>query len=286
MATRAGPEVKTETNLRATLRRFAYGLLVAVTLGALVVGKVEIYVFDGFKGLVGDVVAPIVDAMAAPLRLVRVLGDHLGGIGVLAEENAELRVENARLLQWQTLARRLDSENRELRALLKLELDAAATAVAARALEDTGGAFARSLLLNAGRRQGVARDQTVISGDGLVGRIMQVGARASRALTIVDGRSRIPVLVGKERHRAILVGDNGPRPHLRFLPRGILPSEGDAVITSGRSGVFPAGLPVGEVVSVDSSEPRVRAHVDWGRLEFVRIVDYGADDGLELADGR
>lgn len=286
MATRAGPEVRTETNLRATLRRFAYGFLVAVTLVALVVGKMEVYVFDSFKGLVGDAVTPIVDAMAAPFRLVRVLGGHLGGIGVLAEENAELRVENARLLQWQSLARRLEGENRELRALLKLELDAAATAVAARALEDTGGAFARSLLLNAGTRQGVGRDQTVISGEGLVGRIMQVGARASRALTVMDGRSRVPVLVGKERYRAILAGDNGLRPHLLFLPRGIRPSDGDTVITSGRGGVFPAGLPVGEVVSADSSVPRVRAYVDWGRLEFVRIVDYGAGDGLELADGR
>ncbi len=272
---RAGPEVKAETPVQATLRRAMFALLVTIALGALVIGKAEVYVFDWVKSAVGDLLAPVLHTVTVPVRAARDIGSNLGRITALTEENARLREENERLRQWQALARRLDGQNRELRRLLRFDPGEEVRTVAARVIADTGGPYARSLLMDAGRRHGVRADQAVVSGEGLVGRVMSAGLRSARVLLITDRRSHVPVLAGPRRVHAILVGDNGARPYLRFLPRNAALAPGDAIVTSGRGGVFPPGLPVGDIgiATPSGGSIEVVPHVDWTRLEFVRAID-------------
>jgi len=283
---RAGPEVKAETPVQATLRRAMFVLLVTIALGALVIGKAEVYVFDWVKGAVGDLLAPVLHAVTVPVRAARDVGSNLGRVAALTEENSLLRAENARLRQWQMLARRLDGQNRELRRLLRFDAGEEVRTIAARVIADTGGPYARSLLMDAGGRQGVRPEQAVISAEGLVGRVMSAGVRSARVLLITDRRSHVPVLAGPNRVHAILVGDNGIRPHLRFLPRNAALAPGDVVVTSGRGGVFPPGLPVGDVGTAVKSGGGVEVvpHVDWTRLEFVRVVDRGVADFTSLVE--
>ena len=283
---RAGPEVKAETPVQATLRRAMFALLVTVALVALIVGKAEVYIFDWVKSAVGDLLAPVLHTVTVPVRAARDIGSNLGRVAALTEENAQLRAENARLRQWQVLARRLDGQNRELRRLLRFVPGEEVRTVAARVIADTGGPYARSMLMDAGSRQGVRPDQAVISGEGLVGRVMSAGVRSARVLLITDRRSHVPVLAGPNRVHAILVGDNGTRPHLRFLPRNAALASGDAIVTSGRGGVFPPGLPVGDVGTaiLSGSGVEVVPHVDWTRLEFVRVIDRGIPDFAALTE--
>ncbi len=275
---RAGPEVKAETPVRATLRRALFALLVAASMGALIIGKAEVYVFDGLKGAVGDLLAPVLDAVTAPVRAARAVGGNLGRIAALTEENGRLRAENARLRQWRALARRLDGQNRELQRLLSLEPGGEVRMVTARVIADTGGPYARSLLIDAGRRQGVRPDGAVISGEGLVGRVIWAGMRSARILLITDRRSQVPVLAGPNRVHAILVGDNDARPYLRFLPRNAAIAPGDVIVTSGHGGLFPPGLPVGDAGATRRPDGglAVLPHVDWTRLQFVRVVERSA----------
>jgi len=283
---RARPEVKAETPVQATLRRAMFVLLVTLSLGALVIGKAEIYVFDWVKSAVGDLLAPVLDAVAMPVRTARELGANIGRVSALTEENARLRAENAQLRRWQALARRLDGQNRELRRLLDFDPGEEVRTVAARAIADTGGPYARSLLVDAGRRQGIRANQAVVSGEGLIGRVMTAGVRSARVLLITDRRSHVPVLAGVNRVHAILVGDNSARPYLRFLPHNAAIAAGDVVVTSGRGGIFPAGLPVGDVSAAPrpGGEVGVAPHVDWTRLQFVRIIDRAAPALAMLAE--
>ncbi|MCY4230558.1 MAG: rod shape-determining protein MreC [Alphaproteobacteria bacterium] len=277
---RAGPEVKAETPFQATLRRAMFALLVTISLIALVVGKAEIYVFDWVKSAVGDILAPVLRTVTLPMQAARDVGSNLGRIAALTEENARLREENARLRQWQALARRLDGQNRELRRLLRFDVGEATSMVTARVIADTGGPYARSLLMDAGRRQGVRPDQAVVSGEGLIGRVMSAGLRSARVLLITDRRSHVPVLAGADRIHAILVGNNSARPHLRFLPRNAALTEGEVIVTSGRGGVFPPGVPIGDIGTPTGPDAvvEVMPHVDWTRLEFVRVIDRASPD--------
>jgi len=158
---------------------------------------------------------------------------------------------------------------RSLQELLNYVPDLSVGYISARVIADTGGAFAHSLLLNAGERDGVQKGQAAITGEGLVGRIAGVGARSSRILLITDLNSRIPVVVGPNRKRAILTGDNTDRPRIIHLPPGEMLSPGDVVTTSGHGGVLPVGLAVGVVATVKDNSVNVEPYVERDKLELV-----------------
>jgi rod shape-determining protein MreC len=109
---------------------------------------------------------------------------------------------------------------------------------------------------------------------GLVGRIAEVGDRASRVLLLTDLNSRIPVTLQGSHERAILAGDNSPRPLLAYLAPNAKPEVGERVVTSGDGGVFPPGIPVGVIVSV-GGQVRVATSSDLSVIDYVKIVDFG-----------
>jgi rod shape-determining protein MreC len=261
--------------LKSVMKWLVYAGLVAFAAGLMLVGKVDIVLVERLSLRINDAAIPVldvlsrpVDAMIAGLARVRSWTD-------LAEENARLREDRDRLLRWQAVAQRLEAENAELRRLINLAPEPEASFVSARVLADPGGAFAHSLLLNAGSFAGIEKDQLVLTGEGLAGRIIGVSQRASRMLLITDIGSRIPVVVGSSRARAVLAGDNTDRPRLIHVVTGESIVAGDQVVTSGIAGVFPPGLPIGAVEKADNSGFRVKLNVERSRLEYVRVVDYG-----------
>ena len=152
-----------------------------------------------------------------------------------------LREENERLRRWRAAAQSLESENARLRGLLNFHPEAEATFITGRVIGDSGGAFLRSVLVDIGGRDGVRKGAAAIDGNGLVGRVAEVGQRSARILLITDLNSRIPVLVGDKRERAILAGDNSDLARLVYLPpeRSIGPGRSGRDIGPWRR--FPGG---------------------------------------------
>ena len=96
----------------------------------------------------------------------------------------------------------LAAENAELRDLTNLVPDPAASCISAQVIADLGGAFCANVLVDAGARDGVQRGQAAMTGDGLVGRVAEVGERTARILLLTDLNSHIPVIDrGHERAR-------------------------------------------------------------------------------------
>jgi rod shape-determining protein MreC len=186
-----------------------------------------------------------------------------------------LRDENTRLLNWQTLARQLDNENRVLRAQLNYVPDPDPAFITARVIGDTGGAFVDSMLINAGSRDGVRKGQAVTVREVLVGRIAELGTQSARMLLVTDINSHIPVVIEGSRAQAILTGDNENRPKLDFLSPNAAVNPGDRVVTSGHGGAFPPGIPIGVVASVQGIDVRVEPFVNRYQLEYVTVVEYG-----------
>jgi rod shape-determining protein MreC len=264
-------------HLRTLFARFAFLLLIGASFALMLLGKADTYLVERLRTGVADVVTPIADAMSRPAVLVSGVVDNVRELAAIREENARLRVENERLLQWQTTARRLEAQNDSLKALLNFAPEPRAAYVSARVVADTGGSFAHSLLITAGGRDGVRKGQAVISGEGLVGRIAEAGGRSARVLLVSDINSRIPVAVGNVRQRAVLAGDNSMRPRLLYLKAPAAVAPGDRVVTSGDAGAFPPGLPVGVVTAVLETEVRVEPFFQRDRLDYVRVVDYGLE---------
>jgi len=266
--------------IRSLAQRFAYLGLVVAAFGLMMLGKADVVIVERFRAQITDAVAPMLDAVSRPVATLNEVVAEGRALMELRTENAILRKERDRLLQWQTAGRKLEAENRALQSLLHFVPHEARGFISARVIADSGGAFAHSLIVNAGSDDGVKRGEAVVSGDGLVGRIVGVGARAARILLITDLNSRIPVVTEQTRIRAVLAGDNSYQPVLDHLPPSATVTVGERIVTSGHGGVFPPGLPVGVVVSVSDGSVGVQPFVATDRLEYVRIVDYGLEQGV------
>lgn len=267
--------------LRAMAQRFAFLFLLLAAGGVLLIGKADPHVFDRGRMMVTDAFAPVLDALSRPMATGAAIVEEVGFLMDLRSQNATLRAENARLIQWHTAARNLAAENERLRALLQFVPDNASQFISARVIADSGGTFVRSMLVNAGQRDGVRVGLPVVVGEGLIGRIVDVGHRVSRVLLIDDLNSRIPVVVGPDRERAVLAGDNSLRPKLIYLAANAQVAVGARIATSGQGGIFPPGVPVGAVSSIDANGIRAETFVAASNLEYVRIIDYGLAGVLE-----
>jgi rod shape-determining protein MreC len=275
--------------LKSLLQRFAFVSLIIATFALMLIGKADTVLVERARIAVTDAVTPILQVMAQPAQAIAAGIANIRELAAIRRENAVLRAENARLLQWQSVAQRLDSQNRNLTSLLAVVPEPPSRFVTARVVADTGGAYAQSVIITAGHAAGVAKGQVVMSGEGLVGRVMQAGQNASRVLLITDINSRLPVVVGEARARAIMAGDNGGRPRLLYLSEKTAVAPGDKVMTSGDADAFPMGLPIGQVVRNDDGVIEVEPYMSGDKLLYVRVFDFGlagtTADVSQPADG-
>ena len=261
--------------LKSLLQRFAFLALIGVTFALMLIGKADTVLVERARIAVTDTVTPILRFMSEPASAIANFVANVRELAAIRRENAALREDNARLLQWQSVSQKLDSENRDLRGLLAVIAEPTSHFATARVVADTGGAFAQSIIVTAGQADGVAKGQVVMSGEGLVGRVMQAGQHSSRILLITDINSRLPVLVGESGTRAIMAGDNGPRPRLLYLSAKSAVGPGDKVVTSGDASAFPVGLPVGHVARQDDGVVEIEPNMTPDKLRYVRIFDFG-----------
>lgn len=277
---KAGVVIRVPAQMRAAVQRTALPFLVLLSAGVIVLGKADQMLLDSVRTSMTDAVAPALDVLSRPVAGVSHLVDRVRGVVSMYQDNRRLEDENERLLQWQQTALKLAADNKRLRSLVKAVPEAAVSYASARVIANSGGAYVRTVMIDAGNEEGLARGQAVISGEGLVGRLTEVGARAARVLLITDLNSRVPVVIEASRAAAVLAGDNSERPRLVYLsdPKDV--RIGDRVVTSGEGGVFPPGLPVGVVAGLDGGLPRIEPYADLSQLGYVMAVDYGLSGGL------
>jgi rod shape-determining protein MreC len=268
---------------KVLVQRFTFIALVGAALGLMVVGRTDVRFVEQIRIAAVDATAPILDALSRPVATVSKMTERVQRLIALDLENTLLEQENNSLKRWRNVALQLEMENQGLQKLLNFVPSSALSFISARVISDSGGAFARSMLVNSGSRNGILEGQIAITGDGLVGRISDVGQRSSRILLLTDINSRIPVVVESSQSRAILVGDNSDRPQLAHLPSIAKVLVGERIVTSGHAGAFPSGLPVGQVISSAEGDIRVKPFVDMSRMEYVRVVEFGLDGFLPMA---
>ena len=117
--------------LKTLLQRFAFLSLIGATFALMLIGKADTILVERARDAVADAVTPVLRVMSEPAAVVSDFVNNLRELAAIREENAELREENARLLQWQSVAQKLESENKSLRSLTTLVPEPNATFVTA-----------------------------------------------------------------------------------------------------------------------------------------------------------
>lgn len=235
---------------------------------------------EAIRMQISDAMIVMLDRASTPIHGAAAFVRDVSGLASLQSEMASLRDENARLREWYNRALYLENENNSLRGLLAVTPDAPHEFVTARVVSDAGNAYVKTLLVAAGTDHGVEKGQAVLSGDGLVGRILEVGRRSARVLLVTDINSRVPVIVQGSGDHAILAGSNDELPVLKHLPPGVKAPEGSMIMTSGHGGIFPAGLALGKV-SAKSAGSAVDLLADFTGLSYVKIINTKIDPNLK-----
>jgi rod shape-determining protein MreC len=272
--------MRAPAQLRATLQRAMPTLLIVLAAAIVLIGKADQALLEPLRVRATDMAAPVLDALYRPVDAASDAVERVRGMADVYEKNRRLAEENRRLLQWQQVALKLSAENAVMRGLLKVVPESGVSFVTARLIGNSGGAYVRTAMVNAGADQGITRGQAAIAEGGLIGRLTEIGGRASRILLITDLNSRIPVVIPASRTGAVLAGDNSDHPRLIFASEPKAIRIGDRVVTSGDGGVFPPGLPVGIVAALDPSGARIEPYAELSQLDYEMLVDYGLAGGL------
>jgi rod shape-determining protein MreC len=133
----------------------------------------------------------------------------------------------------------------------------------------------RTVTIDKGTQQGLAVDMAVIAPAGIVGRVVVPGARASKVQLLIDRNAAAGALIARSRAQGVIVGLGEARLRMDYVSTAADVVVGDTVVTSGIDGIYPKGLVIGRVESVDKTGGRqitVVPAVDFSSLEEVLVV--------------
>ncbi|MDX1428802.1 MAG: rod shape-determining protein MreC [Rhodothermales bacterium] len=183
------------------------------------------------------------------------IGDYLRAV----DENSRLRADNIRLSSQVARSREAEIENGRLRRLLGLRDTLAAPTVAADIVAKDLTRQRNLLTINAGRVDGVAPDMAVVDESGIVGKVVLVSDRYARVMPYLNTDLRIPAKVQPSEAPGIVRWDGNRRDRLIMdhVVKTELVSNGQLVVASGYSQVYPPGFPVGVIDSVIARPGRI-----------------------------
>lgn len=190
----------------------------------------------------------------------------------LHEKYKQLLARLDSIEHWEHIARRLNAENQILYEQLNMVPQPPIEFITTRAHRYHGHTPYKTLLVEAGSKHGVHKNQTVLANNQIIGRVIEVGTESARILLLTDPSSRIPVQTELSNFQAILAGSPDSTLNLTFLNGEGTLEVGEIVFTSGQGGFFPRGYKVGIIHSLTPEKITVMTDIDWEHIDFVQIV--------------
>jgi rod shape-determining protein MreC len=249
-------------------------VVAALAVILILIGKAQSSLFDRARTNVVDWMRPALVATRAPMEAVNRWVGSIGEIFWVYQENLKLKEENARLRQWHNTALVLDQRIKRYQLLLHAVPDPALSSVVARVIGRANHPFLQTMILDAGKADGVKPGQAVIDQRGMIGRVFLTGERTSWVILLTDLNSRIPVSIEPNTDQAIMAGDNSPMPVIETLAHNKVELKENAqVVTSGDGDILPAGIRIGVIVPVGEGY-RVALFADQTTAQDVEIIDF------------
>lgn len=236
------------------------------------------------SGPLATILAPIQSAVASVSASISekldAFGDKLALERELAETQQELAATSVKTARYDEVV----AENERLRALMNnYEKYEQYDPMFARVIGKDTGNWYTNFTVDKGTSSGVEKGMTVMSADGVVGRVVEVGLNYAKVLTIVDGSSGVAVLIERTRDNGVIRGmvDDTTGEYLLQMNYLIDLNDvrtGDTVLTSGLDGVFPKGLPIGTVTQISRQSSELSQYVvvtpytDFEHVEEVLLL--------------
>lgn len=197
----------------------------------------------------------------------------------------EERLENAYILELQQRVVELENQNQTLRENVGYAESQGKVTMAA-VIGRSADNWWQQITVNRGRVDGVTVGDIATGPGGLVGRVVSASDHVSRILLVTDSTSQMGVKVSRSRSLGLVRGKAGGRAEMEFFDTLPDVKPGDVIVTSSYSRLFPAGVPVGRIESVDLNEGpvpgaviKLSAPVDT--LEWVTLHPFEAKTDVD-----
>lgn len=241
------------------------------------------YHFPLSERIVMTVFAPFQGVANSAGSYVRKAMEGLWEIATVYEQNKMLKSEVEQLRSTQVKVNEVAAENERLRSLLNYKQTAPQfDLLSARVISRDPGSWTDTIVINLGANDGLAKDMAVVTAQGLVGNVVSVFPSTARVQLILDPRSAVGAIVQRPESRvAGIVEGNKSNPmigRMVNIPRDADIVEGDQILTSGYGGVYPKGIAVGVVESIENDSggllkfALLKPAVDFQKLEEVAVI--------------
>jgi rod shape-determining protein MreC len=254
-------------------------IIVCISLVTLYVRESDTGPLHKIQNFFLDLLSPISNFFSKIFKPVKDGIVNLFHLPSLSKEKRELQKEVATLRRQAGESRELEAQVEELKKLLHWsETNAQLDTVGADIVGQSPSNWQRLMIVNKGSSSGVKKYMSVVTEEGLTGRIISVGSRSSVVQLITDSRSGIGARDLRNRETGIIEGRNEDT--MRFVPMNeeAVMQVGDVMVTSGLGGTSPPGIVIGKVTKVKKRAAglarlvEVKPFVRFSRLDKVLII--------------
>ena len=231
------------------LTKLTFGAAFAVFL---MVADTKFKLTQPLRAAIATALHPVQRALLVPAQLWTSASEYTWGMQRALANESSARRELALQAERSARVEQLLIENTRLRALLELRPSVTVRSQVVEVLYDAPDPFSRKVIVDRGATQGVVLGSPVISEAGVMGQVTRVYPLSSEVTLLTDKDAAIPVLNVRSQARSAAYGSGGSFGlELRFMAGNADVLVGDVLVTSGIDGVYPAGIPVAKVLSVE-----------------------------------
>jgi rod shape-determining protein MreC len=264
-------------------KRKNYFALGAVVLVTLAIFSLPPRVTSGLKLAVGSLFLPLFGLANTAQQLPVTAADAILSRRELIQQNENLRRENQQLKFLQLQSAATARENDQLRAAIGWQQQKPWKLKLANVVMRDPANWWRTAQIDLGNRNGLTVNLPILSPEGfLIGRVSSVDQFKSQIILIGDPNCRVSARVENPTHDIGVLGAGGPLDDslvgLSYLSSGANLKSGQSVVTSGEGGIFPPGIPIGQIVDARQvefglyTEARVKLNANLGALEEVWVL--------------
>ncbi|KJR40841.1 rod shape-determining protein MreC [Candidatus Magnetoovum chiemensis] len=199
-------------------------------------------------------------------------------VAALEKENETLKTHLNNLMLKEQKYNEALQENSRLKKILNVKENIDGYVTTSLIIAESPDKLSYIIILDKGGKDGVMKNMTVRTAIGLVGKIQFSNKHYSTVLLLNDDKSSVAVRLEKTRLKGVLIGKGDKRCQLNYIPNEADVETGDIVLTSGLDGIFPKGIPVGYITSIDNDKTglfqkiEVELFEDPAYIEDVMIV--------------
>lgn len=266
-------------NKKTSLIGIAITIIILLILVAITNGKLENISY--IEIIADKTITPVRNALTHLKNSIEGNDEFFITIDKLKQENEELREYNNKLEQKVSELEIIRAENNTLKEYAKIvdyftEYEVIPATIISKDISNIN----EVITINVGKEQEIEKNMTVVTAEGLVGHVISVADNSSKVQLIIDTADTVSTIISNNREPAICRGITEEENSLKamYISTEANLSVGDKLESSGMGGIYPKGIPVGEITKVIETKnitdryAIIKASVDFKKLEHVGVL--------------